>query len=140
MIGPDQSLLFNFHRNHLRTRSPAQFIYFQNCLAHCHCHFIFRFSFWLTKLRETKIGCMIFCTMFSVSRQMKNNDKKLLFYIMFSLFITSATKTKNKKWNEPNILHDRLMFLPLFSNSLSKVTARWVTSSNLCGLLRISEL
>ena len=32
MIGPDQSLLFNFRRNHLHTRPPreVQVIYFQN--------------------------------------------------------------------------------------------------------------
>ena len=80
MIGPDQSLLFNFRRNHLRTRPPAQFIYFQNCLA----HFIFHFSFWLTKLQKTKKGYVILYTMLGKMKMKNNNRKTVTKYFRFS--------------------------------------------------------
>ena len=32
-------------------------------------HLIFRFSFWLTKLPKTEIGCVIFCMMFSICKE-----------------------------------------------------------------------
>ena len=35
--------------------------------------------------------------------KMKTNNKKKNFYVIFLFFVTSSTKTKNKKWNEPNI-------------------------------------
>ena len=50
MIGPDQSLLFNFRRIHLRTRPPAQFIYFQS-------HSI-QNSNRTVKIRMSKLGCI----------------------------------------------------------------------------------
>ena len=42
--------------------------------------------------------------------KMKNNNKKQTnYYVIFSFFVTSSTKTKNKKWNEPNISHAKLL-------------------------------
>ena len=39
-------------------------------------HPIFRFSFWLTKLPKTKIGCMIFCTCFPFAGQDRQDENE----------------------------------------------------------------
>ena len=38
-------------------------------------HLTFRFSFWLTKLPKMKIGCVIFCMMFSVCKARQARQK-----------------------------------------------------------------
>ena len=35
--------------------------------------------------------------------KMKNNKKQTNYYVIFSFFVTSSTKTINEIWNEPNI-------------------------------------
>jgi uncharacterized membrane protein YgaE (UPF0421/DUF939 family) len=61
-------------------------------------HFLFSFHFGILFFRH--LGCVIFCTMFSVCkarrarRKFKKNKQKFLY------FVTSLTKTKNEKWNE----------------------------------------
>ena len=63
-------------------------------------HPIFRFSFWLTKLPKTKIGCMIFCTMFSVCKARHVRWKwkmiKKTYYVIFRFLYLLSTKMK--KW------------------------------------------
>ena len=50
---------------------------------------IFHFSFWLTKLPKTKIGCVIFCIMFSIfkARQARQKwkiiNKQTNYYVIF---------------------------------------------------------
>ena len=67
-------------------------------------HLILRFSFWLTKLPETKIGCVIFWKMFSVckARQARQKwkiiKKQTNYYVIFSFlhnFRQPKWKTKN---------------------------------------------
>ena len=62
----------------------------------------FCFFFWL-KLPKTKIGCVIFCTMFSVckARQARQKwkimNKLINYYVIFSFFVTFISQNKKRK-------------------------------------------
>ena len=66
-------------------------------------HPIFHFSFWLTKFPETKIGCVVFCTMFSVckARQARQKwkiiKKQTNYYVIILFFVTFVNQNKKRK-------------------------------------------
>ena len=68
----------------------------------CLAHFIFRFSFWLTKLQKSLFLFYYFsfsscpCCLANGKHRYRKSCN------LFSFFVTSLTKTKNEKRNEPN--------------------------------------
>ena len=56
-------------------------------------HPIFRFLFWLTKLRKMKIGCVIFFALFSVCKKRRARQKWKINKLFVGL-------TKNEKYDE----------------------------------------
>ena len=55
----------------------------------------FSFSFWLTKLPKTKIGCVIFCTMFSICKARQARQK---WKVIKNIFVRQPKQKRKMGW------------------------------------------
>ena len=70
----------------------------------------FRRSYQNTKNRLHDFHYHVFCFFIlqgktgktGKTKMKKNNNNNKNYYVIFLFFVTSSTKTKNEKWNEPN--------------------------------------